>query len=636
MSKKNFQRINSIDFKNEAQLKGYEDMAKLLPEDFAKNKLANKSKPYQEGYLHSTILELQAAGKNPEESHTVKALEGYMLKNGHTKEDIQTIKRDAIGVELGNADEIGKKATLKRYPKPSEKTTKDTFVTKNVNEGIEARFASIQPSPNDKGQRDQSKIGPSAITQGIAAERPLRADIKHKRAEPEQIVRVINEPPEMEIAQIQQPAAPQSPAQDSFTFGPNPAERKPAEELDPITETIRKEILLKQQKMLQGEMVNRAESEGEKRKLQALKISEFREYVAKEGKDKAKAVLNDKEFQEKLNVVETLGYKKVHEHFKDNFKNVEWKNSSPTIRTVQLSNNTGTKVGEISETTHTQKPQNIKLSDGSTKTVNSYRTINFPKKLEGEGPLHLSMAVKDENGQNISEKDAIYFTAHYDKSGKLTEVSSPMPVKFTGTGPDAVGYIERAGKIYTLPVTRDKYNEMMQEVSINKGTNVNLSQSPEENITPPTQKKQAQETGPKLPTGKDVGITLVTNETPEQTTKRIDNALKGKTDKEVVDILKKEVEKGKDAVVEKIVQAIDPARQNKPADIPTLNQGQYKEIYMHGMKTTAPNEKDQFKQLNIHKASGKLLEKAAISTQFHVNKIKENSQTRNRTNQPGK
>jgi hypothetical protein len=86
------------------------------------------------------------------------------------------------------------------------------------------------------------------------------------------------------------------------------------------------------------------------------------------------------------------------------------------------------------------------------------------------------MAVKDQNGRNISEKEAVYFTAHYDEQGKLTEISSPIPVKFMGNDDKAVGYIERNGKVYTLPVTQGKYKEMMKEVAKNQGMAVDLSQ----------------------------------------------------------------------------------------------------------------------------------------------------------------
>ncbi len=64
----------------------------------------------------------------------------------------------------------------------------------------------------------------------------------------------------------------------------------------------------------------------------------------------------------------------------------------------------------------------------------------------------------------MPSKDAVYFTAHYDKSGKLTEISSPKPLKFMGSDSEtAVGYIERDGQIYTLPVTQKNYEQMMQK-----------------------------------------------------------------------------------------------------------------------------------------------------------------------------
>lgn len=46
--------------------------------------------------------------------------------------------------------------------------------------------------------------------------------------------------------------------------------------------------------------------------------------------------------------------------------------------------------------------------------------------------MHASFALKDANGHNMPAKDAVYFTVHYDKSGKLMEVTSPQPIKFMG------------------------------------------------------------------------------------------------------------------------------------------------------------------------------------------------------------
>ncbi|KJV91136.1 Sca4 family protein [Rickettsia bellii] len=52
---------------------------------------------------------------------------------------------------------------------------------------------------------------------------------------------------------------------------------------------------------------------------------------------------------------------------------------------------------------------------------------------------------------------------------------SPQPIKFLGSSKESIGYIEHGGEIYTLPVTRGKYEEMMKEVARNRGQAVDLS-----------------------------------------------------------------------------------------------------------------------------------------------------------------
>ena len=84
----------------------------------------------------------------------------------------------------------------------------------------------------------------------------------------------------------------------------------------------------------------------------------------------------------------------------------------------------------------------------------------------------------------------MYFSAHYNEQGKLVEVSSPQPVKFAGKGDDAIGYIEKDGKIYTLPVTKGKYQMMQQEVQKNQGQSINLASTLESNIEPELAKTQ--------------------------------------------------------------------------------------------------------------------------------------------------
>ena len=149
------------------------------------------------------------------------------------------------------------------------------------------------------------------------------------------------------------------------------------------------------------------------------------------------------------------------------------------VRLSEIKGDDGQHITSLKETT-VQGTTQVALEDGSMRSIKSYRQIEFPKQIEGgKGPAHFSMAVKDENGRNVPEKVAVYFTAHYDDKGKLTEVSSPVPVKFMGKGDDAIGYIERGGKVYTLPVTQGKYKEMMLEVVANKGMGANVSQSVE-------------------------------------------------------------------------------------------------------------------------------------------------------------
>ena len=278
------------------------------------------------------------------------------------------------------------------------------------------------------------------------------------------------------------PRAPEKLAQDSVIFGGETvvgpktlaSSGVGSSEVDPITEAIRKEILAEQQKLLKKEIAVSDPS------VTAMTPEKFREYlVSEKGKEEAAKVFAKPEMQTALNKIEVDGYKEVHNKFRENFQNVPWSPDAsgpdqPKTKSCDIRNDAKEVVATIKETTHDKAPIAVTLDNGKSVQVNSYRTIEFPVDNKGKGPLHLSMAVKDENGKNIAEKDAVYFTAHYDDNGKLTEVSSPVPVKFMVTGnkeidDNAVGYIERNGKIYTLPVTKKNYDEMMKEVGKNKG-----------------------------------------------------------------------------------------------------------------------------------------------------------------------
>lgn len=349
-------------------------------------------------------------------------------------------------------------------------------------------------------------------------------------------------------------------AGDSIIFGFNADSLKLDEnELDPITKAVREEILMKQLSMLKEAYATHGKEDGVKN----YDNEEFRKYLRSEqGKLELEELSKRPEIEQGLNNIEVSGYKAVHSQFADNFQDVEWVQdaSSDIKRSTEVTGPNGEKIASIVETTHNTSPATVTLSNGTTQQISSYRTIDFPQELDsGKGPMHVSMAVKDANGNNIEEDKAVYFTAHYDKQGKLTEVSSPQPVKFSGEGKDAVAYIERGGEVYTLAVTKGKYMDMMQEVAKNKGTSLDISQ-PQINKNQPTEKL------------KEENITI---------------PLEVKTSEEVVEVIKEEnitipvkVEHSKE-VVKEVVEIkqkedtpkaqIDPATLNEPnKDDPNL------------------------------------------------------------------
>ncbi|MEM6339000.1 MAG: Sca4 family protein, partial [Pseudomonadota bacterium] len=255
---------------------------------------------------------------------------------------------------------------------------------------------------------------------------------------------------------------------------------KVSDAVDPITQAIRDEIITRQQLYLQQELAKEMHGP-ERENFLDQDLSKFRSFIAtEEGKELVESATSKPQVQEQFHTMEKAGYKAVHSQFSDRFHDVDWQAKAGKVRATEVKNGDGEHVCTLSETTFDSQPQNVALSDGTGRVIRSYRQIDFPKELKtGNGPVHFSMAVKDENGKNISEKEAVYFTAHYDESGKLEEVSSPVPVKFMGKDDDAIGYIERNGKVYTLPVTQGKYKEMMKEVAKNNGMNVDVSQTVE-------------------------------------------------------------------------------------------------------------------------------------------------------------
>lgn len=256
-----------------------------------------------------------------------------------------------------------------------------------------------------------------------------------------------------------------------------PVSSRKAVARDSIEQVIRDEVIIKQQLYVQQEIAKHIPV-SERNGFLDLNLGQVRSYLeTTQGKQALVETLQDPKIKQDLQTIESNGYKAVQSQFQDSFKDLSWKSGdSDKTKVTAVKDDQGVTVLSLKETTVENNPQSFKLNDGTTKQVSGYRSVNFPKKTDtGTGPVHFSMALKDENGQSMPKKDAVYFTAHYDDKGKLVEVSSPVPVKFMGTGKDAIGYIEKNGKIFTLPVTKGKYDEMVQEVADNKGLAANLS-----------------------------------------------------------------------------------------------------------------------------------------------------------------
>ncbi|MCC8371625.1 MAG: Sca4 family protein [Rickettsia endosymbiont of Pseudomimeciton antennatum] len=272
--------------------------------------------------------------------------------------------------------------------------------------------------------------------------------------------------------------------------------------IDPITRAIRTQILTKQRELIVTALVKNAIVKQE----ELNDLNKFRAYFENEqNKETISELLKtDKDLKQALEQVEIAGYKNVHTEFAGIFTTMEWQDgtvenaSGITTRKQVVRDANNNEIATLAEATHKiNPPHTVQKSDGTNVAIHNYRTIDFPITLENQnGPMHLSLAVKDQNGRNIAASKAVYFTAHYDDDGKLIEVSSPHPVKFSGNNPDAVGYIEHGGQIYTLPVTQEKYKAMMQEVAKNLGQGVDISPSIEAPDLTITSRQKIEETQP--------------------------------------------------------------------------------------------------------------------------------------------
>ncbi len=352
-------------------------------------------------------------------------------------------------------------------------------------------------------------------------------------------------------------------------------------------------------------------------------MEQFKDYLKNHQKLVSDALENPdfkKEIAAQMQQAEIAGYKRFNQEFAKVAKPVVWDGpSTASEKTQVVKNKAGQEVCTLKETTSSQS---FTAANGSTKQV-STRSITFPPSLkEGSGPMHASFALKDASGHNMPAKDAVYFTVHYDKSGKLMEVTSPQPIKFMGKEDNAIGYIERNGEVYTLPVTKKAYNEMMTEVAKNQGMGINLS--PKEQIA-----SGAEVTSqvPLVEAMSKVQISVSTSK--EDAIKEIDKILKNRKPEEVVTLLKDQVKKGKPDIVGLIVEATDPQRPDTdpPRSVAKLTDVQYKEVYNYSMHKLAPKAKSRLEQENIHHAGARLEKAAGIDPKYHLNLVRFNIQS---------
>ncbi|MCC8467740.1 MAG: Sca4 family spreading effector [Rickettsia endosymbiont of Eriopis connexa] len=308
---------------------------------------------------------------------------------------------------------------------------------------------------------------------------------------------------------------------------------------DPITKAVRETIIQPQKDEIAEQILKdlaalayrdlaeqkRKEIEEEKEKDKTLSAF-FGNPANREFIDKA---LENPELKKKLESIEIAGYKSVlstysaANGYQGGFKPVQWENqiSASDLRTTVVKNDAGDELCTLNETTVKTKPFTVAKQDGTQVQISSYREIDFPIKLDkADGSMHLSMVALKADGTKSSKDKAVYFTAHYEEgpNGKpqLKEISSPKPLKFAGTGDDAVAYIEHGGKIYTLAVTRGKYKEMMKEVELNQGQSIDLSQT-EDLIIGQGQSKTLETNEPTISPNQGLKSSIETP-TPTQTT----------------------------------------------------------------------------------------------------------------------
>ncbi|MBN8511513.1 MAG: hypothetical protein J0L79_00590, partial [Rickettsiales bacterium] len=164
----------------------------------------------------------------------------------------------------------------------------------------------------------------------------------------------------------------------------------------------------------------------------------------------------DPETAKLMNDMEREKYKEIHAKYP--YKDIDWQGG----KKASISKD-GVELCKLSDSVPVAKEYSL-----NGKVINNFRSLDVPLKADG-GPMHMSLAVKDLQGKNISAKEAVYLSAHYDDQGKLVEMTTPVPVYFTSQDKESPVCIKQDGRVYTLPINRGRYEEMQKQIAINKG-----------------------------------------------------------------------------------------------------------------------------------------------------------------------
>jgi hypothetical protein len=282
---------------------------------------------------------------------------------------------------------------------------------------------------------------------------------------------------------------------------------------------IRKNIeaLNRLAKSLAASLFDKSEKTELFNKLQDTPDSQIGKFFAEENVwDKLKDE-DKKELKEQLSGLYKEFYSELHDP-KRGFSDIKWPQPDAKGEKTLALNVDGHDV-KLKETT---KKATV---DGKEIT---FRNVDLAIEQPLPGKLDLSLAVLDENGNRISKDNAVYFTAHYDKNGKLAEMSMPQPIKFTSADKESPITIEHDGKTYTLPINRGQYERMEQEIAKNKGISQeqNLNKEAPDLVVGPSQKHDSHElnrntTTPALAQEKQNAKT-----TNEETNKHVDSMIK--------------------------------------------------------------------------------------------------------------